>query len=232
MAERDNQTWLEALRGKYGFERQRLAHQDLGKYLHKVVYNYLLMRQANLPALSSFSMEELAVLAQDFVQEALEKLAGNNFALLHQFEGRGRFTSWAAQIARRQAGQELRKAHWQRRITLSAEENETDDRQKLTFEQIVSEEIPPENAAMRQEVRGQLERCIKELPERGRLAFWECVANEQGIELVAERLQVTANAVYLLIYRAKRQLKKCLHQNGFDDSILDLYEQSNSPPKL
>ncbi|MCB0237375.1 MAG: hypothetical protein KDH08_01795, partial [Anaerolineae bacterium] len=61
---------------------QASAHKDLANYLYVVAYNYLRLRQADLRALADFAAEELASLAQDFVQETLEKLARRDFALL------------------------------------------------------------------------------------------------------------------------------------------------------
>ena len=72
---RDNQEWVQQLRGDRGGQQQAAAHRDLSSYLYVVAYNYLRLRQADLRALDAFPAEDLAALAQDFVQETLEKLA-------------------------------------------------------------------------------------------------------------------------------------------------------------
>ena len=82
MGQRNNQAWVEELRGDCGSERQSDAHRDLANYLYVVAYNYLRLRQADLRALADFAPDETATLAQDFVQETLEKLARNEFAVL------------------------------------------------------------------------------------------------------------------------------------------------------
>ena len=123
MGQRNNQAWVEELRGDCGSERQSDAHRELANYLYVVAYNYLRLRQADLRALADFAPEEVAALAQDFVQETLEKLARNEFALLASFSGAGKFTSWAAQIVRNQAAMELRKSYWTRRTPLPASDD-------------------------------------------------------------------------------------------------------------
>ena len=102
MQRRTNQEWLEELRGIGGATPQSLAYQDLGAYMYRVAYNYLLYRQAqpNPRILASFAPEELATLAKDFVQETQEKLVINDFALLDKFTGKGAFTSWVAKIVK------------------------------------------------------------------------------------------------------------------------------------
>src|SRR5262245_41659480 len=118
MPERSNGEWIAELRGERGITKRHTAFLDLSKYLYRVVYNYLISRQASIVILASFAPEELAALAHDFVQDTLEKLIGNEFALLNRFQEEGRFTSWASQIAVHEAGQELRKSYWTRRDRL------------------------------------------------------------------------------------------------------------------
>lgn len=85
MTQRSNQDWVQELCGDRGDDAQRLAHQDLARYLYVEAYNYLRLRQADLYRLADFAAEELAALAQDFVQETLEKLARDDFALLGRY---------------------------------------------------------------------------------------------------------------------------------------------------
>lgn len=228
MSQRSNQDWLDELRGDRGEAQQHLAYEDLSNYLYVVAYNYLRMRQdqANPVALADFAPEELAALAQDFVQETLEKLAREDHALLNQFAGRGRFTSWAAQIVRREAGQELRKAYWSRRESLPEEEpleRETAEWSPSFEFAIPSGGADPENMMIRQEVAETLQACLESLPRRWALAFWGCVAEEHSAKFVADALGTTANAVYMLVYRARRQLRKCLHEASLDQDILEAF---------
>ncbi len=228
MSQRTNQEWLDELRGDRGQPQQRLAYEDLSRYLYVVAYNYLQMRQADLASLARFALEELAALSEDFVQETLEKLARDDHALLNQFDGSGRFLSWTAQIVRRQAGQELRRPYWQRRELLPEEEHPESDTAEWSPSFKLTALTDPsnlENTAILQQVAETLQACFNHLPERRRLAFWGCIVEGRSAEFVAQALDTTENAVYLLVYRAKRGLRKCLREAGLDQDVLKLFAE-------
>lgn len=226
MSQRTNQNWLDELRRDRGEEQQRLAYEDLAGYLYVVVYNYLQMRQTNLTVLAHFAPKELAALAQDFVQDTLEKLARDDHALLDQFRGTGRFLSWAAQIARHEAGQELRKSYWTRREPFPEEhppELEPEEwSPSFTLEALIDHSTP-ENTAILDQVVAVLQRCLDKLQERRRLAFWGCIAEGRSAGFVTTALNTTDNAVHILVYRAKRDLRKCLRGTGLDQTILRIF---------
>lgn len=225
MSKRSNEEWLRELRGHAGAPTQRQAHEDLAKYLYVVSYNYLGLRRNDLSALAGFPAEELAALAQDFVQETLERIAREDFALLASYRGAGSFTSWAAQIARNQAAQELRKSYWTRRTPLPQ-----DDPDQASDEPGLSRELPdhspdadPAHVAQQRQLRELLQACLAGLPEHYRLAVLNCIGDDRGADTVACALNTTANAVYLIIQRAKRQLRRCLEHSGVDRSALAVY---------
>lgn len=223
---RENQDWVQELRGDRGLTIQASAHKDLANYLYVVAYNYLRLRQADLRALADFAAEELASLAQDFVQETLEKLARRDFALLATYSGAGKFTSWTAQIVRNQAAQELRKSYWTRRNALPAgngsDANEEDS--ELTRQQaVVDEDNDPARRAQQQQIADLLQRCLAGLSERYRLAVVNCLGDDVPAEAIARKLDTSANAVYLIIQRAKRQLRRCLESAGIDRSVLAVF---------
>ena len=227
MGQRNNQAWVEELRGDCGSERQRDAHLDLANYLYVVAYNYLRLRQADLRALADFAPEETAALAQDFVQETLEKLARNEFALLASFSGAGKFTSWAAQIVRNQAAMELRKSYWTRRTALPVGEDSEESSEQPWLAQTLTDTsvgVDPARRAQQQQVQEILQHCLAGLPERNRLAIVNCIADDVRAESVAQTLNTTANAVYLLIARGKRQLKECLQRAGLSRDVLSIFQ--------
>jgi RNA polymerase sigma-70 factor (ECF subfamily) len=220
--QRSNTDWIRGLSGAEGTDAQRLAHEDLANYLYVVAYNYLRLRQDSLPSLTAFAPEELAALAQDFVQETLEKLARNHFALLGQFRCDGRFTSWAAQIIRNQAAMELRRPYWTRRLELPQDQENGD---RLAAPQAhAAPKTDPEQAAQRAQVTSIVEACLDHLPARCRLAIVGCIAEESRADAVAQTLNTTANAVYLLIARGKRQLRECLQRAGLTREVLRLFD--------
>ncbi len=226
---RSNQEWLSQFRGELGYDEQRAAHKDLANYLYVVAYNYLGLRQgkANPYALVSFIPEDLASLAQDFTQETLEKLTGNNYALLDQFSGHGRFTCWAAQIVRRQAAQELRRSYWTRRQPVpQIQDTDGENGDRLPFLEIVpSNEGSPEQAAMQQEAADILKKCLEKLAESRRVAILGCVVYGHWANDVARKLKITDNAVYLLVYRAKRDLRQCLRRSDLSEDVLEIFQE-------
>ncbi|MCB0206226.1 MAG: sigma-70 family RNA polymerase sigma factor [Anaerolineae bacterium] len=223
---RDNQEWVQELRGDRGGQQQEAAHCELANYLYVVAYNYLRIRQADLRALAAFPVDDLAALAQDFVQETLEKLARNQFALLATYSGAGKFTSWAAQIVRNQAAQELRKSYWTRRNPLPASSDPDEDgAEPLLLQRLAdtSDEADPARRAQQTQVAATLQGCLAGLSERYRLAVLNCLGDNVPAEAVARALDTTANAVYLIIQRAKRKLRQCLERAGLDKTVLAVF---------
>lgn len=231
MAQRRNQDWLEALRGERGYLEQGKAYKDLAAYLYKVVSRYLEHRQAsaNPRFLATFAAQELAALAKDFVQETLEKLARDEFALLDQFEGKAAFTSWVAVIASRQAAQELRRAHWNRRASLPQSRDDSpsagqDEVWQASFT-IELEEKSPEKAAMQQDIRLALSGCLEHLKKNQRLALLGLIVEGVSGEELANRLNRSSrNAVFLLVRRAKKNMRKCLNKKGWDQALFEIFD--------
>jgi RNA polymerase sigma factor (sigma-70 family) len=220
MAKRSDGEWIAELRGDQGREVQRRAHEDLAAYLYTVAYNYLELRRGNVPILREFASEDLAALAQDFVQDTLEKIARDRFTLLEQYDRAGAFTSWAAAIVKREAGQELRKSYWTRRVPLP--EVEQIDKQPTSNGISPAAPETPEQKAILQEIGTALQRCLEKLPENRRLAFLLCVREDQSAEEVAGVLGNTPNAVLIQVHRAKRALRECLAVAGLAEDILQM----------
>jgi RNA polymerase sigma factor (sigma-70 family) len=191
--ERSNEDWLAGLRGQIGSDAQQQAYTDLARFLSVVAYNYLLMRSVNIAVLTTFDPADLAALAEEFVQDTLEKLAAHDHALLDGYRGSGRFTSWAAVIVRRVIAKELKKRIWTQR------QREEENDSPLAA-----------NGGLPLEVRTSLEECLGKLPERQRQALLRCLVEEESTEDVAAALQTNVNAVYLLVLKAKRKTKECL----------------------
>ena len=206
MPHRSNQDWLDDLAGRHGKARQRLAHQELGRYLWTAPL---------IPILADLAPSELDEMAQDFVQATLEKLSRDDFARLRQYGGHGRFLAWAAQVALNETRGELRRL-W--RLVRPPEDDGEDIQaprkgpRPLTAE---GTDENPEQATFRHECWSALETCLRGLPERQRVAFWACAVEQECAEAVCGRLGVSANAVYILVWRARRQLRRCLTAAGW-----------------
>ncbi|MEM7126402.1 MAG: sigma-70 family RNA polymerase sigma factor [Chloroflexota bacterium] len=212
---RSDELWIAELRGDQGLEAQRQAHEDLSGYLIVVIYNYFRRREAYDSVLVHFAPQELTELAHDFAQDTLEKIARDDFVLLDKFYGDGAFTSWIAQVTHRIVATELRRPYWRRRVYPVVDGDEEDE---LTlFDSLEREEAgDPAEVVIQHEVAEMVRQCIEELSERYRTIFLRCIGDNEKAEVVAQEMDTSANAVYVVIYRAKRQLRKCLEGKGVD----------------
>jgi RNA polymerase sigma factor (sigma-70 family) len=166
---RSNQQWLDELRGGRGVELQRQAHLDLANYLYVVGHNYLLRRQSDVRGLAEHGAEELAALAQDCVQDVLEKIAGADFALFSKFKGYGAFTGWAASILRNHIAGLLR------RVPFTSHHLDLD-----TMHSLPSEEEEPNDRLVRTQVIAALQECLDRLSEQYRIVLIRCILNGEG----------------------------------------------------
>lgn len=225
MDKRSNGQWVRELRGVAGAEAQRDAHHALAGYLYVVIYNYLRGRQGQVAALACFGAEEVAALAQDFVQDTLERLTRDRFALLDQYRGEGSFTGWAAQVARSVAAQELRKAYWQRRAPLGDGEASDEDSEGRFAPELpdLARDRDPAGSAQLDQARRLLADCLMALSERYRTVAYNCLGEGVAADQVARHLDTTPNAIYLIIQRAKRQLRQCLEGAGVDKTLLAVF---------
>lgn len=206
--------WISELRGEDGRHRQEAAHRDLANYLYVVAYNYLRQRQQqqDLPFLSSYAPEDLAALAEDFVQETLLKLRENDYARLAQFTGAGTFTGWAARILINLAASELRHAAWHRQ----ERELEEDPRQST---------LTPERVVQLHQIEAILHHCLEQLDQRRRFAFEQCVAEDRRAKEVADLLNTTENGVNQLVFRARKQLRDCMEKHYIGPDTLSLFTE-------
>lgn len=199
----DNLEWVNALCGQLGAESQRHSHVALANYLYVVGFNCLRMHQDKIALLSSFADEELATLAEEFVQDFLVRLTVNQYARLKTYRGEGGFRAWAAVGLRRMISKELQKKSWQARERLSDEKHES------IALPVSLDHLP---------VRLSLEQCLQSLTERERLIFLRRVDHEEAAQAIAEELGTTANAINILFMRVKRKLRSCLEEQGIHTS--------------
>lgn len=76
----------------------------------------------------------------------------------------------------------------------------------------------PDEALARGEVRRELTSCLEALPDRQRVAF--TLREVEGFETteVCNILDVTANNLGVLLFRARNGLRECLESKGFEGS--------------
>jgi RNA polymerase sigma-70 factor (ECF subfamily) len=134
---------------------------------------------------------------EDFVQEALLKVLDN----LDSFRGESRFTVWAHKICVRTAFAEMRRSRW-RDVSLE----DVLDRQGDVAPSDPATD--PERATAKSIMLANFRRLIDEaLTEKQRVALLAALGG-MPLEAIADRLGTNRNALYKLLYDARKRLKR------------------------
>ena len=129
-----------------------------------------------------------------------------------EFDGRARATTWIHGIL-------VRKIWEERRGQQKDVEHESIEAvMEARFDERGSWSRPPHGpmeALARGELRDHLTSCLEALPDRQRLAF--ALREVEGFETgeVCKILDVTANNLGVLLYRARNGLRECLESRGY-----------------
>jgi RNA polymerase sigma-70 factor (ECF subfamily) len=215
MHSRSNQDWVWALTEQPG-EAQSEALQDLHDFLLRAALVYLSQHRGEL---SSWSREDVRVLAEDMAQEALldirESLGG--------FKGESKFTTWAYRFVINRAASELRRRHYRNLSLDQLREEEPAIFQALLLEQAT---IEPERIAERRNYLNLLRQIIeKELNERQRAAIVGVHMQGRSMDDMAAALDLTRNALYKLLHDARKRIKARLQaQHLTEGDILAAFE--------
>jgi RNA polymerase sigma-70 factor (ECF subfamily) len=131
------------------------------------------------------------------------------------FDGRARASTWIHGILVRKI--------WEARRGMGREKDEED------IDRIVDARFDPggtwvrpprgpEEALARGEIRQQLSSCLDSLPDRQRLAFTLRQVEGFRTDEVCNILDVSANNLGVLLFRARNGLRECLEAKGFEGS--------------
>jgi RNA polymerase sigma-70 factor (ECF subfamily) len=158
-------------------------------------------RAAGLPADRAEDAVQASLLV--FVQRAAD------------FDGRARVCTWVHGILLRKIWEERRGA---RRET---EHEDIDRVVESRFDAAGNWTRPPQGpveALIRGEFRRELKSCLDALPDRQRIAF--TLREVEGFETaeICKILEVTANNLGVLLFRARNGLRECLEAKGFEGS--------------
>ncbi len=203
MTKRTNEEWLAALRTK---SPEQEAVAELREALLKSAFFYLRRHSREL---KGWGLDELRELAQDAAQESTLKVLDK----LDSFRGEARFLTWASKFGVASALVSTRLRQW-RDVSLDA----LPDGWEEPPVQAISKDgwTQPEVAAQREEIYNVLRETVRQnLTERQRQVFNYVLLQGVSAEVVAERLGVTAGALYKLTHDARRKLKKALESRGF-----------------
>ena len=88
---------------------------------------------------------------------------------------------------------------------------------------LTSAEPSPENLALQEQVARILRSCIEHLEERRRTVVKRCLVEEEDPKVAAELLAITTNAVYVLLHRAKKDLRNCLARAKVGADIFEIF---------
>jgi len=158
-------------------------------------------RAAGLPSDRAEDAVQASLLV--FVQRAAE------------FDGRARVCTWIHGILLRNIWEERRGARRE------AEQEEIDRVVESRFDGAGRWTRPPQGpveALARGQFRRELEACLGDLPDRQRVAF--TLREVEGFETaeICNILEVSANNLGVLLFRARNGLRECLEAKGFRGS--------------
>ena len=212
--ERTNQAWLEDLRDDSPHQTE--AINDLLNHLKRGVFAYLRTRSD----LSHLAEPELEQMGQDFAQEAILKVKDN----LDKFQGKSKFTTWAAKIAANHTISELRRARWRDYSLDALTDSGTSLQEILALP--TGQNLNRDTENERRQVWQILDEVIsQELTDRQRQALVAVTVDNVPISEVANSLNTNANNVYKLLHDARLKLKRSLQALDLDSAyILKLFE--------
>src|SRR5918911_4407702 len=203
MRERTNEQWLAELRGSNPDE----ALADLYGLLVRGLRAALGGRAGGVDASIG-----------DFAQEALIKIVSN----LDSFRGESRFTTWAQKIAMNVALTELKRSRW-RDVSLQ----DLFARREAADSGPADTQLTPEQLAFQNMELQELRRMIdEELTDRQREAVVAVILEGMPISEVARRMGTNQNALYKLLYDARKKLKLRMEAAGLSPlEVLAVFDE-------
>lgn len=154
-------------------------------------------------------------LSSDRVEDAVQASLLVFVQRAGEFDGRARACTWIHGILFRKVQEERRSARRE------AEQEAIDRIVESRFDASGTWSRPPQGpleALARGEFRSELETCLGELPDRQRMAF--TLREVEGFETreICKIMDVSANNLGVLLFRARNGLRECLEAKGFEGS--------------
>lgn len=206
-----NEAWLEALRSPERSPACNGALQELRGVLVRGLRAVLAKRAPG----------KAEAMAEDVAQEALLKILDR----LDTFRGESRFTTWAQKIAVNLALSKLRRKRWE---NVSIEDLTADgDADDYTPPALSDRDCGPEERTAQLHLVEQVEQVIEEaLTEHQQAALMAVKGRGMPMDEAARRLDISRNALYKLIYDARKRLQRALKKRGVSpDGILSELEE-------
>ena len=160
-----------------------------------------------------------ADLAEDVVQETLVAALGARDG----FSGRSSVKTWLTGILKHKIVDAIRQKQRQPVIVATFDQETDLDEFDPMFRDNGAWDAPPadwgdpENALSRQEFMGVMDLCLEKLPPNTARVFMMREVMELDTEEICKELAITANNLWVILYRARMALRLCLEQNWFSD---------------
>ncbi|PQJ69694.1 sigma-70 family RNA polymerase sigma factor [Polaribacter butkevichii] len=168
------------------------------------MYNYAVVRVNN------------GDLAKDLVQDTF--FAGLKSA--KNFQGKSTERTWLISILKRKIIDHYRKIN-SKKGQAEVRMNFYDDGENEG--NWIEERVPQswdnqsEKTIENEELKSQLDSCIDALPEKYAMVFRMKTIQEFETEEICKELDITASNLWVIIHRARTQLRKCMEDNWFNN---------------
>jgi RNA polymerase sigma-70 factor (TIGR02943 family) len=168
------------------------------------LYNYSISRVNN------------SDLAKDLVQDTF--FAGLKSA--KNFQGKASERTWLVSILKRKIIDYYRKINskkGQAEVRMSFYDDGENEGSWLEERVPQSWDNASEKKIENEELRNQLELCINKLPEKYAMVFRMKTVQEFETEEICKELDITSSNLWVIIHRARTQLRKCMEDNWFNN---------------
>jgi RNA polymerase sigma-70 factor (TIGR02943 family) len=168
------------------------------------LYNYTISRVNN------------SDLAKDLVQETF--FAGLKSA--KNFQGKATERTWLVSILKRKIIDHYRKINskkGQAEVRMNFYDDGENEGNWLEERVPQSWDNASEKNIENEELKSQLEACINKLPEKYAMVFRMKTVQEFETEEICKELDITSSNLWVMIHRARTQLRKCMEDNWFNN---------------
>jgi RNA polymerase sigma-70 factor (ECF subfamily) len=199
--ELDNESadWVRRLSAGGGSQRQE-AERELHERLVRISLAEVNRRSASTPVTGP----ELADVAHQAADDAMLAI----LAKLAEFRGESRFTTWAYRFVILEVSSKLGRHYW-RNPTVALDAGQ--------WERLPDRlGIDPAQHAESADILAQVRRIVEdELTAHQRRIFVAVVVDGIPLDALADRLDLQRNAIYKVIFDARRKIRRALAANGY-----------------
>lgn len=210
--QRDNETWIADLHAD-GRQREE-ALGDLREILLRILARAL---SRWLPPTDPHFDAFIEDVAQETLLRVLDRL--------DTFKGHSKFTTWVYTIAVRIGLSELRLKKW-KEVSLNALE-ESRDPEPMPYKRFAKKGTNPENTLTRKNALQLVMTVMQETLTPYQRSVMKAVIFEGApMDVVAERMDTSRNALYKVMHDARVKIKQSLEEQGFPpETLLEGFDQ-------